>query len=82
MNRPRGVSSRHCGTCEAWGDHHTDRHLWTVDELAVHLRVSRMTIYRLIHAGTLAHTRVGRAFRVYQFQLDTYLRGSSSHDDA
>lgn len=27
-------------------------------------RVSKMTIYRMVHAGELAHVRVGRSFRV------------------
>jgi excisionase family DNA binding protein len=38
--------------------------LMTVAEVATGLRVSKMTIYRLIQAGQLETIRVGRAFRV------------------
>lgn len=38
--------------------------LLTVTEVAHALRVSRMTIYREIHAGRLPALRVGRSFRV------------------
>lgn len=36
----------------------------TVPEVAAALRISKMTVYRLIHAGRLEHIRVGRSFRV------------------
>jgi excisionase family DNA binding protein len=36
----------------------------TVDEIAHSLRVSRMTIYRAVNDGKIAHTRVGRQIRV------------------
>lgn len=39
--------------------------LWlTPAEVSSVLRVSRMTIYRLIHDETLAAIRVGRSFRI------------------
>lgn len=38
--------------------------LLTVNEVAEAARVSKMTIYRLIHEGTLSAVRVGRSFRV------------------
>lgn len=38
--------------------------LLTVAEVANRLRVSKMTIYRLIHAGDLPALRVGHSFRV------------------
>lgn len=50
-----------------------DRYL-TVPEIAVELRVSKMTIYRLVHDGTLPSVRVGRSFRVKQSDLDAYLK--------
>lgn len=45
----------------------------TVHEVAAALRVSNMTVYRLINAGTLPAVRVGRSFRVLQEDLDRYL---------
>ena len=38
--------------------------LLTVAEVAAMCRVSKMTIYRLIHAGELAAVRVGRSLRI------------------
>ena len=45
----------------------------TVGEVAAVLRVSTMTVYRLINAGELAAVRVGRSFRVRQEDFDRYL---------
>lgn len=45
----------------------------TVQEVADLLRVSAMTVYRLIKAGDLAAVRVGRSFRVSESDVDTYL---------
>lgn len=36
----------------------------TVAEVAAHIRVSKMTVYRLVHSGELEAVRVGRSFRV------------------
>ena len=36
----------------------------TVAEVAALMRVSKMTVYRLVHGGTLPAVRVGRSFRV------------------
>lgn len=46
----------------------------TVAEVATVLRVSKMTVYRLVHAGQLATARVGRGFRVPEAELRRYLR--------
>ena len=45
----------------------------TVQEVAGMLRVSSMTVYRLIKAGDLPAVRVGRSFRVQESDVDTYL---------
>jgi excisionase family DNA binding protein len=45
----------------------------TVQEVADMLRVSSMTVYRLIKAGDLAAVRVGRSFRVRDTDVDGYL---------
>jgi len=45
----------------------------TPAEVAADLRVSPMTVYRLIHSGELAAVRIGRSFRVATVDLDAYL---------
>jgi excisionase family DNA binding protein len=49
-----------------------DRFL-TVREVADTMRVSTMTVYRLIQAGELHATRVGRSYRLREAEVDTYL---------
>ncbi len=51
-----------------------DPEFWTVKEASVLMRVSRMTVYRLIHNGTLESVRVGRVFRIPQRAIGSYLR--------
>jgi len=46
----------------------------TVAEVASLMRVSKMTVYRLVHAGTLPAVRVGRSFRVPEQAVHDYLR--------
>ncbi|MDO5726794.1 MAG: helix-turn-helix domain-containing protein [Bowdeniella nasicola] len=36
----------------------------TVAEVAEMMRVSRMTVYRMVHAGELPAVRMGRSYRV------------------
>lgn len=52
----------------------------TVSEVAEVMRVSKMTVYRLIHAGELPAIRVGKSFRVpsaaVQQLLDISWQGS------
>jgi excisionase family DNA binding protein len=50
----------------------TDR-LLTAAEVADDLRVSTMTVYRLIRRGELPAVRVGRNYRVRVADLETYL---------
>jgi excisionase family DNA binding protein len=50
----------------------------TVEEVAEVMRVSKMTVYRLLHSGELPGVRVGRSFRVPQDALEAYLRSSST----
>jgi excisionase family DNA binding protein len=38
--------------------------LLTVSEVAEKLRVSKMIVYRMVHAGDLPSIRVGRSFRI------------------
>lgn len=47
----------------------------TVAEVAARMRISKMTVNRLIHAGTLEAVRVGRNFRVPAAAVNAYLAG-------
>lgn len=46
----------------------------TVAEVAAMMRVSKMTVYRLVHGGELPAVRVGRSFRVPDQAVQEYLR--------
>jgi excisionase family DNA binding protein len=48
----------------------------TVAEVAAVMRVSKMTVYRLVHSGELTSVRVGRSFRVPEHAVHDYLRGA------
>jgi excisionase family DNA binding protein len=48
----------------------------TVAEVASVMRVSKMTVYRLLHAGELPSVRVGRSFRVPEQAVHAYLKGA------
>ncbi|MBP2475993.1 excisionase family DNA binding protein [Crossiella equi] len=40
------------------------------------IRVSKMTVYRLVHSGELQAVRVGRSFRVPEKAVDDYLENA------
>ena len=48
----------------------------TVAEVAGLLRVSKMTVYRMVHSGELPAVRVGRGFRVPAKAVREYLEGA------
>ena len=48
--------------------------LLTVSEVAARLRVSKMTVYRLVHAGTIAALRVGGSLRLPRDSVEAFLR--------
>ena len=48
----------------------------TIAEVAAKMRVSKMTVYRLVHNGELPAVRVGRSFRVAEDDVNEYLRKS------
>jgi excisionase family DNA binding protein len=65
------------------GSFHADERLsevrfLTVAEVAALMRVSKMTVYRLVHGGELTAVRVGRSFRVPENAVHEYLRGALS----
>jgi excisionase family DNA binding protein len=45
----------------------------TVAEVARHLRVSNMTVYRLVNSGQLPAVRVGRGYRIREEDVRRYL---------
>jgi excisionase family DNA binding protein len=47
----------------------------TPTEIARHLRLSKMTVYRLLHTGQIKSVRVGRSIRVLRTAFDAYLAG-------
>ncbi|MBW4715834.1 MULTISPECIES: helix-turn-helix domain-containing protein [Pseudonocardiaceae] len=48
----------------------------TVAEVALVMRVSKMTVYRLVHSGELTAVRVGKSFRVPEKAVHEYLRNA------
>lgn len=64
----------------------TSTRFLTVAEVAEMCRVSRMTVYRWVHAGELPAVRFGKSFRVpeaaiTQFMAEAALHGGWSEDD-
>ncbi len=51
--------------------------LLTVAEVADTLRVSSMTVYRMIKSGELRAIRVGKNYRVRESDVNRYLSGHS-----
>jgi excisionase family DNA binding protein len=48
----------------------------TVAEVATAMRVSKMTVYRLVHNGELPAVQVGRSFRIPEQAVHAYLQES------
>ncbi|MGN6608239.1 MAG: helix-turn-helix domain-containing protein [Jatrophihabitans sp.] len=48
----------------------------TVAEVAAVMRVSKMTVYRMVHSAELPAVRVGRSFRVPEQAVHDYLRAA------
>ena len=53
--------------------------LLTVAEVAALMRVSNMTVYRLIKAGELPAIRVGKNFRIRESDVQRYLVDRAVH---
>jgi excisionase family DNA binding protein len=49
---------------------------YTVAEVAGVMRVSKMSVYRLIHSGELEAVRFGRSFRVPESAVKSFLHDS------
>lgn len=48
----------------------------TIAEVATMMRVSKMTVYRIVHSGELPAVRVGRSFRVTEKDVNDYIQRS------
>ncbi|MEE1622388.1 helix-turn-helix domain-containing protein [Zafaria sp. Z1313] len=57
-------------------EHFPDTHLMTVAEVAEVLRVSKMTVYRLVHSGELPSVHFGHTYRVPEEAVRTFLKSS------
>lgn len=53
--------------------HYAKAQFLTVGEVARVLRVSNMTVYRLINSGQLPAVRVGKSYRLREEDVDRYL---------
>lgn len=53
----------------------------TVAEVADIVRVSRMTVYRMVHSGELPAVRVGNSYRVPKAAVDELLSKSTYEAD-
>ena len=53
-------------------------HYYTVNEVAKNLRVSKMTVYRILADGLMTCVKVGRSYRIpacgYEEYVDSYTR--------
>lgn len=49
----------------------------TVAEVAVMLRVSKMTVYRFVNSGELASVRVGRSIRIPHAAAKAFIEGGN-----
>lgn len=54
----------------------------TASEAAERMRVSKMTVYRLIRSGKLPAVQIGKAYRVRERDLEGYLDASYVNTDA
>jgi excisionase family DNA binding protein len=54
-------------------EHALGEPLLTVGEVANIMRVSNMTVYRLIKSGQLAAIRVGKNYRLRRTDIESYL---------
>lgn len=53
--------------------------LLTVGEVADVMRVSNMTVYRLIKSGSLGAIRVGKNYRIRESDVNRYLSDRAVH---
>ena len=52
-----------------------DKEILTTQEAIEYLRITRMTIYKLVKEGRIKATKAGRDYRFLKSELDNFLRG-------
>ena len=70
------------GSVRKWGcveDREFGEPLLTVGEVATLMRVSNMTVYRLIKSGQLSAIRVGKNYRIRRSDIERYLTERAVH---
>ena len=75
-NPARPAKSEKSGKQDSPGAALAGTQFLTVAEVATLMRVSKMTVYRLVHSGELPAVRVGRSFRVHTKAVHDYLETS------
>jgi excisionase family DNA binding protein len=60
----------------------SDVRFLTVAEVADMMRVSSMTVYRLVHAGELPAVRFGRSYRIPESAVAQVVANPNSERDA
>ncbi|WP_089608872.1 helix-turn-helix domain-containing protein [Dehalobacterium formicoaceticum] len=55
--------------------------LYTPEEVAKKLKLSKYTIYEMIKRGDLKAHHIGRSIRVSQYQLELYLMGTGKAEN-
>ena len=56
-------------------DHGT---VFTIDELAKYLKISKSTLYKLAQMGTVPGQKVGKHWRFHKHAIDQWLRNEST----
>ena len=59
-----------------------DEILYTPEEVAQKLKLSKYTIYEMIKRGEISAHRIGRSLRVTESQLQTYLMQSTQSENS
>ena len=70
---PQGASG---GVTSFGGNNLPGGKFLTVAEVASIVRLSKMSVYRLIHSGQLEAVQFGRSFRVPEKSLNAYLEAA------
>ena len=58
-----------------------DAPVLTVAEVAERMRVSRMTVYRLVHSGEMPAVHIGHSFRINETAVADYLAEAAVEAD-
>jgi excisionase family DNA binding protein len=76
------ISPHETGTSMPARRAYSEDRLLTVGEVASLMRVSNMTVYRLIKSGDLGAIRVGKNYRIRESDVNRYLSERAVHFEA